>query len=136
MALRASSAVRPPSLPPSPPLTPSPKTVLLPSKVNTLLRSLQLTPPNSLSLPATAILPLFALFAAPVEARAQILPKEQIVSSITQVREKSIISIFYFFVISICFLLLVSSTGLSHLLFSYNFFVLNIFCGLKNLICI
>lgn len=72
MALRASSAVRPPSLQLSPPQTP-PKSVILPPKV------------NSLSLPATAILPLFALFAAPHEARAEILPKEQIVSSLTQV---------------------------------------------------
>ncbi|EYU38155.1 hypothetical protein ABFS82_04G140900 [Erythranthe guttata] len=77
MALRASSAARPPSVSQSPPLlSPSPKTVLLPSKA---------PPVNSLSLPAASILPLFALFAAPIEARAQIFPKEQIVSSITQV---------------------------------------------------
>ncbi|KAL7153037.1 hypothetical protein ABFS83_04G138200 [Erythranthe nasuta] len=82
MALRASSAARPPSVSqsPPPPLSPSsPKTVLLPSKVN------KAPPVNSLSLPAASILPLFALFAAPIEARAQIFPKEQIVSSITQV---------------------------------------------------
>ncbi|KAL7114786.1 hypothetical protein ACP275_04G143400 [Erythranthe tilingii] len=80
MALRASSAARPPSVSQSPPpLSPSPKTVLLPSKVN------KAPPVNSLSLPAASILPLFALFAAPIEARAQIFPKEQIVSSITQV---------------------------------------------------
>ncbi|KAI3463847.1 hypothetical protein Pfo_020510 [Paulownia fortunei] len=81
MALRASSTARPPS----PPLSPPPKTVLVPSKVSTSSRPHQLTPANSLSLPATAILPLFALFAAPHEARAQIIPKEQIVSSLTQV---------------------------------------------------
>ncbi|KAL0380641.1 UNVERIFIED_CONTAM: Calcium sensing receptor, chloroplastic [Sesamum angustifolium] len=77
MALRASSAARPPSLQLSPP----PKSVILPPKLN----SLSLPPANSSSLPATAILPLFALFAAPLEARAEILPKEQIVSSLTQV---------------------------------------------------
>ncbi|KAL0396911.1 UNVERIFIED_CONTAM: Calcium sensing receptor, chloroplastic [Sesamum calycinum] len=77
MALRASSAARPPSLQLSPPL----KSVILSPKLN----SLSLPPANSSSLPATAILPLFALFAAPLEARAEILPKEQIVSSLTQV---------------------------------------------------
>ncbi|KAK4426921.1 Calcium sensing receptor, chloroplastic [Sesamum alatum] len=84
MALRASSAARLPSLQPSPPQQTPPKTVVLPPKVNTL-SSRPVTAPNSLSLPATAILPLFALFAAPIEARAEILPKEQIVSSLTQV---------------------------------------------------
>ncbi|PIN06280.1 hypothetical protein CDL12_21169 [Handroanthus impetiginosus] len=85
MALRASSAARPPSLPPPPPLSSPPKVVSLPSKVSTSSRSHQLTPANTLSLSATAILPLFGIFAAPHEVKAQILPKEEIMSSLTQV---------------------------------------------------
>ncbi|XP_057766898.1 calcium sensing receptor, chloroplastic [Salvia miltiorrhiza] len=85
MALRATSTARPPSLPPSPPLSPPPKTVALPSKVKiSSSRSHQLASP-AISAPATAVLPLFALFAAPNDSRAEILPKEQIVSSLTQV---------------------------------------------------
>ncbi|GFP84539.1 calcium sensing receptor chloroplastic [Phtheirospermum japonicum] len=82
MALRASSTARTPSLAPPPPLSPPPKTALIPSKINTLSRSHRLTLANSLSLPATAILPLFA---APHEAKAQIVPRDQIVSTFTQV---------------------------------------------------
>ncbi|KAH6801763.1 calcium sensing receptor [Perilla frutescens var. frutescens] len=88
MALRATSTARPPSLPPSPPLSSPPKTVAISSKVKISPSRLhQLPPPANLSLsvPATAVLPLFALFVAPNESRAEIFPKEQIVSSLTQV---------------------------------------------------
>ncbi|KAK4383333.1 Calcium sensing receptor, chloroplastic [Sesamum angolense] len=85
MALRASSAARPPSLQLSPP----PKSVILPPKLN----SLSLPPANSASLPATAILPLFALFAALPEARAEFAQKNrlslstQVESAIDQIQE-------------------------------------------------
>ncbi|KAL8478737.1 hypothetical protein ACS0TY_030571 [Phlomoides rotata] len=86
MAVRAASTVLPPSFTPTPPLSPLPKTILVPSKVKTCSKSHECaTPANSMPLPGTCILPLFALFAAPTEAKAEILPKEQIVSSLTQV---------------------------------------------------
>lgn len=77
MALRAPAAAHPPSIPrssdlPQPHL---PKTLVLPSKHQ--LNSLSLPPP-------AAVLPLFALVAAPSEAKALTIPKEQIVSSLTQ----------------------------------------------------
>ncbi|KAG8387952.1 hypothetical protein BUALT_Bualt02G0074700 [Buddleja alternifolia] len=85
--LRATSATaRPASLPNS---SPPPKTTIhIPSKLNNNI-SRRPPPPHSVSISATTtttILPLFAaLFAAPYEATAQIFPKEQIVSSLSQV---------------------------------------------------
>ncbi|KAG6411166.1 hypothetical protein SASPL_129242 [Salvia splendens] len=86
MALRVTSTARPPSLPPSSPLSsPPPKTVAVPSKLKLSSSRPHQLAPASLSVPAAAVLPLFALFAAPNDSRAEILPKEQIVSSLTQV---------------------------------------------------
>ncbi|XP_047943791.1 calcium sensing receptor, chloroplastic [Salvia hispanica] len=86
MALRVTSTARPPSLPPSPPLSsPPPKTVSVPSKLKISSSRPHQLAPASLSVPPAAVLPLFALFAAPDASRAEILPKEQIVSSLTQV---------------------------------------------------
>uniref|UniRef100_A0A5B6YHC3 Putative extracellular calcium sensing receptor n=1 Tax=Davidia involucrata TaxID=16924 RepID=A0A5B6YHC3_DAVIN len=78
--LRASATTRPPH--PSPPSSPSsPPRALSLSKTfpKTQLR------PTSLSLPTSTTLSLFALFTAPHEAKALGLPKDQIVSSLTQV---------------------------------------------------
>ncbi|KAL3824702.1 hypothetical protein ACJIZ3_020731 [Penstemon smallii] len=80
MALRASATARPPSLPT---LSPPPKTKISLPKV-AKITSTQLSKPNSLSLPATTILPLFTLILGSDDAKAEIFPKEKIVSSLNQ----------------------------------------------------
>ncbi|XP_051116776.1 calcium sensing receptor, chloroplastic [Andrographis paniculata] len=84
MALRASAVGRPPSVPRSPELAQSPKApVLLPCKGRASSKH-QL---NNLSLPpaAAAAFNVFAAIAAPDEARAVTIPKEQIVTTLSQV---------------------------------------------------
>uniref|UniRef100_A0A5B6YHD0 Putative extracellular calcium sensing receptor n=1 Tax=Davidia involucrata TaxID=16924 RepID=A0A5B6YHD0_DAVIN len=80
MAVIASATTRPP-LPPPPTSVSSPPRTLSLSKT---------TPkagfrPTSVSLPTSTTLSLFALFTAPHDAKALGLPKDQIVSSLTQV---------------------------------------------------
>ncbi|KAL8132564.1 calcium sensing receptor, chloroplastic [Apium graveolens] len=76
MALRASATARPPIS--SPPRTSSPtKTTQKP----------QIFKPKTVSISTTNTLSLIALFTAPLDAKAISLPKEQIVSSITQVED-------------------------------------------------
>ncbi|GFZ07656.1 calcium sensing receptor [Actinidia rufa] len=84
MAVRASATVRPPLPPPHSSPSPPPRTLSL-SKTAPKAQF----KPSSVSLPTSTTLSLFALFTAPYEAKALSLPKEQIVSSLTQV-EKTI----------------------------------------------
>ncbi|KAJ8452216.1 hypothetical protein Cgig2_006021 [Carnegiea gigantea] len=85
MALRASSTMKAHLQPPSssPSLSPAQKAFI--SKPNSKLA--QLKPAHVLFLPTSASLSLLALFTSPIEAKAVSLPKEELVSSLTQVEQ-------------------------------------------------
>ncbi|WKA08219.1 hypothetical protein VitviT2T_025958 [Vitis vinifera] len=84
MALQASATVRHPFSAPPPSLSPTPRASSSPFKPppKPQLR------PISISLPASITIPLFSLFTPPHEAKAVSIPKDQIVSSITEVEKK------------------------------------------------
>lgn len=85
MALRASSTMKAHLQPPSssPSLSPAQKALI--SKPNSKLA--QLKPAHVLFLPTSASLSLLALFTSPIEAKAVSLPKEELVSSLTQLEQ-------------------------------------------------
>ncbi|KAA8541139.1 hypothetical protein F0562_025115 [Nyssa sinensis] len=80
VTLRAFATTRPPHPPPPSSLSSPPRSLSL---CKTFPKA-QLRP-TSVSLPPSTTLSLFALFTAPYEAKALGLPKDQIVSSLTQV---------------------------------------------------
>ncbi|EPS69131.1 extracellular calcium sensing receptor, partial [Genlisea aurea] len=83
MALRSVSAVRPP-VPCRTPAAPKFGVIACKADAKAARRTHLWTAGDSISLHAVAVLPFFSLFEAPNEARAQVLPKEQIVTSLTQ----------------------------------------------------
>ncbi|XP_074317103.1 calcium sensing receptor, chloroplastic [Silene latifolia] len=81
MAVRASSSIKP-SLPPSP----SPHKILL-SKPKSNSTKIHIKPAQFLLFPTSTSLSLLTLFTTPIEAKAVTLPKEQLVSSLTQAEQ-------------------------------------------------
>lgn len=88
MALRASATARPPFPPPPSSSSSPPKVWVPPVKLPQKNQSKSKTAPLIVSLPTSTSLSLFALFTIPHDAKALSLPKEQIVSSLNQVKKK------------------------------------------------
>lgn len=86
MALRASAAIKAP-LPSSPSSSSSSNNKTLLSKPNSSKPQLNLKPAHALLLPTSTSLSLLTLFTSPIEAKALTLPKEELVSSLTQVEQ-------------------------------------------------